>query len=130
MAGYTSAGVAAEVKSFIDDMPRAFDAADLIVCRSGASTVAEITAAGKPAIFIPFPRAADDHQMKNAEAIAKAGGAVLMKESEMTAERLAATIAELFADRATLSEMASKAKAMSHRDAAGRVAEIAVGLIG
>jgi UDP-N-acetylglucosamine--N-acetylmuramyl-(pentapeptide) pyrophosphoryl-undecaprenol N-acetylglucosamine transferase len=129
VSGYTSAGVAAEVKPFIDDMPRAFEGADLIVCRSGASTVAEITAAGKPAIFIPFPRAADDHQTKNAEAISNAGGAVLMKESELTPEKLAATIAELFANRTKLAEMAAKAKAMSHKDAAGRVAERAVGLV-
>lgn len=127
--GYSGAGVAADVKPFIDDMPRAFASADLIVCRSGASTVAEIAAAAKPAIFIPFPRAADDHQTKNAEAIANAGGAVLMKETELTPEKLAGTINELFSDRARLAEMATKAKAMSHTNAAGRVAEIAVGLI-
>lgn len=130
VAGYSAAAVAADVRPFIDDMPSAFADADLIVCRSGASTVAEALAAAKPAIFIPFPRAADDHQTKNAEAIANAGGAVLMKESELTAEKLAVAIADLFANRARLSEMAAKAKAMSHTNAAGRVAERAVGLIG
>jgi UDP-N-acetylglucosamine--N-acetylmuramyl-(pentapeptide) pyrophosphoryl-undecaprenol N-acetylglucosamine transferase len=127
--GYTEAGVVADVRPFIDAMPQAFADADLIVCRSGASTVAEITAAGKPAIFVPFPRSADDHQTKNAEAVANAGGGVLMRESEMTPEKLAATVIDLFADRARLAAMAAKAKAMSHENAAGRVAEIAVGLI-
>ena len=61
-----------EVFKFIDDMPAAFARADLVVCRSGASTVAEIAAAGKPAVFVPFPRAADDHQRVNAEALARA----------------------------------------------------------
>lgn len=130
LSGYAAAGVSAEVRPFIDDMPRAFAEADLIVCRSGASTVAEITAAGKPAIFIPFPRAADDHQTKNAEAIAKAGGAVLMPESRLSPEGLASSIQELFSNRPMLADMAAKARAMSHKDAAGRVAEIAVGLIG
>jgi UDP-N-acetylglucosamine--N-acetylmuramyl-(pentapeptide) pyrophosphoryl-undecaprenol N-acetylglucosamine transferase len=128
--GYAAAAVTADVKPFIDDMPRAFAEADLIVCRSGASTVAEITAAGKPAIFIPFPQAADDHQTKNAQAVANAGGAVLMPQSVLTPEKLARAIVELFADRARLADMARKAKAMSRTDAAGRVAEIAVGLIG
>jgi UDP-N-acetylglucosamine--N-acetylmuramyl-(pentapeptide) pyrophosphoryl-undecaprenol N-acetylglucosamine transferase len=127
---YTQAGVAAEVCAFIDDMPRAFAEADLIVCRSGASTVAEILAAGKTAIFIPFPRAADDHQTKNAEAIANADGAVLMPESQLTPEKLASAIIALFTDRERLRQMSESAKQLSHTDAAGRVAEIAVGLIG
>jgi UDP-N-acetylglucosamine--N-acetylmuramyl-(pentapeptide) pyrophosphoryl-undecaprenol N-acetylglucosamine transferase len=127
--GYAEAGVVAAVLPFIDAMPQAFSDADLIVCRSGASTVAEITAAGKPAIFVPFPRSADDHQTKNAEAVSNAGGGVLMRESDMTPEKLAATIVDLFADRSKLAAMAGKAKAMSHENAAGRVAEIAVGLM-
>jgi UDP-N-acetylglucosamine--N-acetylmuramyl-(pentapeptide) pyrophosphoryl-undecaprenol N-acetylglucosamine transferase len=127
--GYAAAVVTADVKAFIDDMPRAFAEADLIVCRSGASTVAEITAAGKPAIFVPFPKAADDHQTKNAQAVANVGGGVLMSQSVLTPEKLARTIVELFADRAKLAEMAGKAKAMSHKNAAGRVAEIAKALI-
>ena len=129
-AGYAAADFPADVRAFIDDMPGAFSAADLIVCRSGASTVAEITAAGKPAIFIPFPRAADDHQTKNAEAIANASGAVLMRESELTPEKLATAITDLFTDRVRLARMATNAHRMSHTDAAGRVAEIAVGLVG
>jgi UDP-N-acetylglucosamine--N-acetylmuramyl-(pentapeptide) pyrophosphoryl-undecaprenol N-acetylglucosamine transferase len=128
-AGYEQAGVAAEVSAFIDDMPSAFARADLIVCRSGASTVAEITAAGKPAIFVPFPRAADDHQTKNAQALAQAKAAVLMPQSELTSEKLADAIVGLFADGQELAKMAEAARRLSHADAAGRIAEIAVSIV-
>ena len=87
-AAYLSAKVPAEVSPFIDDMPGAFARADLVVCRSGASTVAEIAAAGKPAIFIPLPTATDDHQRQNAATLATAGAARLLLQSEMTANRL------------------------------------------
>ena len=123
-AAYAKAGIKAQVSAFIDDMPGAFAGADLLVCRSGASTVAEITAAGKPAIFVPFPRAADDHQTRNAEAIAQGGAAVLVPQSELTPERLARLIIELFGNPARLKEMSERARALSHHDAAGRVARM------
>jgi UDP-N-acetylglucosamine--N-acetylmuramyl-(pentapeptide) pyrophosphoryl-undecaprenol N-acetylglucosamine transferase len=129
LSGYQSAGVTADVKAFIDDMPLAFAEADLIVCRSGASTVAEIAAAGKTAIFIPLPTAADDHQTKNAEALAFADAGVLMPQSQLTPEKLALAIVELLSDRAKLQAMSENARRMSHADAAARVAEIAAGLI-
>jgi UDP-N-acetylglucosamine--N-acetylmuramyl-(pentapeptide) pyrophosphoryl-undecaprenol N-acetylglucosamine transferase len=94
----------------------------LLVCRSGASTVAEVTAAGKPAILIPFPQAADDHQRRNAEAIAKSGAAMLIPQADLTPERLAQVIVGLFSDRKRLQEMSERARALSHDDAAGRVA--------
>jgi len=121
-AAYQQAGIAAEVSAFIDDMPAAFARADLVLCRSGASTVAEVTAAGKPAIFVPFPQAADDHQHRNAEAIAQGGAAALVPQAELTPERLAQVITELFADPKRLKEMAERARALSHHDAAGLVA--------
>jgi UDP-N-acetylglucosamine--N-acetylmuramyl-(pentapeptide) pyrophosphoryl-undecaprenol N-acetylglucosamine transferase len=121
---YQRAGIAAEVSAFIDDMPAAFARADLLLCRSGASTVAEATAAGKPAIFVPFPQAADDHQRRNAEAIAQGGAAVLVPQAELTPERLAQVVTELFADPRRLKEMAERARALSHHDAAGRVARM------
>src|SRR5580692_3753909 len=83
LAAYASANESAKVFKFIEDMPAEFAQADLVVCRSGASTVAEITAAGKPAIFVPFPRAADDHQRVNAEALALEGAAVVVEESKL-----------------------------------------------
>src|SRR5215469_14711735 len=128
-AAYTRAGIAAEVSAFIDNMPQAFAGADLLVCRSGASTVAEVTAAGKPAIFIPFPRAADDHQRRNAEAIAEAGAAVLIPEAELTPEKLAQTVTELLSDPARLQTMAAKARQLGHPDAAAKVAEMVVQLL-
>src|SRR5262249_2452581 len=87
-AAYTSLGGLAEAHRFIDNMPSYFAQADLIVCRSGASTVAEITAAGKPAIFVPFPRATDDHQKRNAEALERAGAAVMLEEAKLNRETL------------------------------------------
>lgn len=120
-AAYSHAGIEAEVSAFIDKMPEAFARADLLVCRSGASTVAEVSAAGKPAIFIPFPQAADDHQRRNAEAIAQGGAAVLIPQVELTPQRLAQVIVELMSNRNQLKKMSERARALSHDDAAGRV---------
>src|SRR5262249_10671466 len=127
---YAQAGASAEVSAFIDNMPEPFAGADLLVCRSGASTVAEATAAGKPAIFVPFPQAADDHQRRNAEAIVAGGAALMVPQSELTPERLAETVVALLTDRQRLKEMSARAKALSHVDAAGRVARIAAELAG
>jgi UDP-N-acetylglucosamine--N-acetylmuramyl-(pentapeptide) pyrophosphoryl-undecaprenol N-acetylglucosamine transferase len=127
-AAYARAGIGAEVSAFIDNMPQAFARADLLVCRSGASTVAEITAAGKPAIFVPFPEAADDHQRRNAEAISQGGAAVLISQAELTPERMAQTVVNLMGDRARLKEMSERARALSHRDSAGRVARMVADL--
>jgi len=124
-AAYLRSGLSGEVSPFIDDMPLAFANADLLICRSGASTVAEIAASGKPAIFIPFPGATDDHQLRNAEALAEAGAAVLLPEKELTPSRLADLVAELLSDRDRLAQMSVKARAMSHSDAAGEIANIA-----
>ena len=124
-AAYKEAGFQAEVSKFIDDMPSAFAAADLILCRSGASTVAEITAAAKPAVFVPFPRAADDHQLKNAEALEKAGAGRLIPESHLTSDRLASTVAELIRRPDTLAEMSTKARALAHPEASHEIAQMA-----
>lgn len=129
-AAYNRAGASAEVSAFIDKMPEAFAQADLLVCRSGASTVAEATAAGKPAIFIPFPQAADDHQRRNAEAIVAGGAAVLIPQAELTAERLARTVIELLSAPQRLKEMGQRARALSHVDAAGRMARMVAELAG
>ncbi|HWG49512.1 MAG TPA: undecaprenyldiphospho-muramoylpentapeptide beta-N-acetylglucosaminyltransferase [Candidatus Acidoferrales bacterium] len=128
-AAYSRKGIQAEVSAFIDNMPQAFARADLLVCRAGASTVAEVTAAGKPAIFIPFPQAADDHQRRNAEAIAEGGAAILIPQSELTPERLASLTIELMKDRGRLQQMSERARALSHHDAAGRVAKMVAELV-
>lgn len=129
-AAYLRAPVPAEVSPFIDDMSAAFARADLVVCRSGASTVAEIAAAGKPAIFIPFPRAADDHQRRNAEALAARGAALLIPESELTRERLVAAVAGLLNDAEARCRMGAAAKAMAHANAAATIAGIVARLAG
>ena len=127
---YRQAGMNAQVSKFIDNMPQAFADADLVLCRSGASTVAEITAAGKPAVFVPFPQAADNHQMRNAEALVKANAAELIPERELTTERLVSTVAVLFSDAARLQTMAHNARALSHPQAAAEIAGMAAELAG
>jgi len=129
-AAYEKAGIAADVSAFIDDMPRAFAQADLLVCRSGASTVAEAAAAGKPAVYIPLPTAADDHQRRNAEAILEGGAAVLIPQAELTPAKLAQTVAELMGNHTKLEQMSARAKKLSHNDAAGRVARMVGELAG
>ena len=124
------AGISAEVAPFIDDMPGAFARADLLVCRSGASTVAEITAAGKPAIFVPLPTAADDHQRHNAETLANAGAALLLPQGELTADRLTQEIAGLVGDRARLAQMGTAARQFAHPHAAAEIAGLAARIAG
>jgi UDP-N-acetylglucosamine--N-acetylmuramyl-(pentapeptide) pyrophosphoryl-undecaprenol N-acetylglucosamine transferase len=126
----STAGVSAEVFKFIEDMPAAFARADLVVCRSGASTVAEITAAGKSAIFVPFPRAADDHQRVNAEALAGSGAAVVVEESKLEGVWLAETIAALLGDSRRLQQMSEAARGLAHPDAARDIAKMAAQVSG
>jgi UDP-N-acetylglucosamine--N-acetylmuramyl-(pentapeptide) pyrophosphoryl-undecaprenol N-acetylglucosamine transferase len=123
-------GESAEVFKFIEDMPAAFAQADLVVCRSGASTVAEITAAGKPAIFVPFPRAADDHQRVNAEVLERAGAAVVVEELKLEGVWLAETIAALLGDPARLARMSEAARGLAHPNAARDIAAMAARVAG
>jgi UDP-N-acetylglucosamine--N-acetylmuramyl-(pentapeptide) pyrophosphoryl-undecaprenol N-acetylglucosamine transferase len=127
---YLDAGASAEVHAFIDDMPGAFARAGLLVCRSGASTVAEVMAAGKPAIFVPFPRAADDHQKRNAEALERAGAAVMLEEAQLTSDSLVQTVSRLFGDPTGLEKMSAAAKSLAHPDAAQQIAKMAARLAG
>ncbi len=124
------AGLKFEVFKFIEDMPAAFARADLVVCRSGASTVAEIAAAGKPAVFVPFPRAADDHQRVNAEALARHGAAVVVEESKLEGVWLAETIAALLGDPVRLERMSRAARELAHPNAARDIAAMAARLAG
>jgi UDP-N-acetylglucosamine--N-acetylmuramyl-(pentapeptide) pyrophosphoryl-undecaprenol N-acetylglucosamine transferase len=130
LAAYVFLGESAEVFKFIEDMPAAFARADLVVCRSGASTVAEITAAGKPAIFVPFPRAADDHQRVNAEALASEGAAVVVEESKLEGVWLAETIAALLGDPQRLQIMSEAARGLAHPNAARDIAAMAARVAG
>jgi UDP-N-acetylglucosamine--N-acetylmuramyl-(pentapeptide) pyrophosphoryl-undecaprenol N-acetylglucosamine transferase len=123
---YTDHKIAVEVSAFIDDMPQRFADADLIVCRSGASTVAEVAAAGKCALFVPFPGAADDHQLRNAESLAQADAALLIPESELSPERFVNEVTALLASPERLAAMGGKARALAHPDAAAHVAAMAL----
>jgi UDP-N-acetylglucosamine--N-acetylmuramyl-(pentapeptide) pyrophosphoryl-undecaprenol N-acetylglucosamine transferase len=129
-AAYAKLGGSVEAHRFIDDMPAAFARADLLICRSGASTVAEVTAAGKPAVFVPFPRAADDHQKRNAEALERVGAAVMLEESKLTSESLVDAVSKLFTDPSRLQKMGDAARKLSHPNAARDIAAIAARLAG
>lgn len=129
-AAYTDHAGRAEAYRFIDDMPAFFARASLLICRSGASTVAEVTAAGRPAILVPFPRAADDHQKRNAEALQRAGAAVMLEESKLTRESLVESVASLFADPKRLAEMADAARRLSHPNAAHDIGAMAARVAG
>jgi UDP-N-acetylglucosamine--N-acetylmuramyl-(pentapeptide) pyrophosphoryl-undecaprenol N-acetylglucosamine transferase len=117
-----------QVAPFLDDMPRRFEAADLVLARSGASTVAELAAAGKPAVLVPLPTAADDHQRKNAEVMAAAGAARVLLEPDLTPAQLEGTLSELLAAPAELQRMAENARTLAHPDASERIAAIAMAL--
>jgi len=122
--------LSSEVHQFIDDMPATFARADLLVCRSGASTVGEITAAGKPAIFVPFPHAADDHQNVNARALERAGAAVVVEESNLEAAYLVDTIAAMLNDPVRLHSMSAAAKSLAHPKAVEEIAAMVRRLAG
>ncbi|MGB7599034.1 MAG: undecaprenyldiphospho-muramoylpentapeptide beta-N-acetylglucosaminyltransferase [Candidatus Sulfotelmatobacter sp.] len=126
----SGSGESVQVFKFIEDMPSAFARADLVVCRAGASTVAEITAAGKPAIFVPFPRAADDHQRVNAETLARSGAAVVVEESKLEGVWLAETIAALLGDARRLHIMSEAARGLSHPNAARDIAAMGARVAG
>jgi UDP-N-acetylglucosamine--N-acetylmuramyl-(pentapeptide) pyrophosphoryl-undecaprenol N-acetylglucosamine transferase len=113
--------VSGELVAFIDDMARRYAEADLVICRAGAVTVAELSAAGMASILVPFPHAVDDHQSANAGFLAKHGAAILLPQKDLDANRLAGLIGTL--DRAKLLDMAEKARALGKPDAARVVAQ-------
>lgn len=117
---YRTVGVEAEVSAFIDNMAEAYDWADLIVCRAGALTIAELTAAAKPSLLVPFPHAVDDHQTQNARHLVEAGGAELIQQAELTSERLTAALDALLKSD-VLASMAVKARQVAHLDAVERL---------
>lgn len=129
-AAYGSYAGRHEVGAFFDDMPARFAAADVVVCRAGASTISELCAAGRPAILVPYPHAADDHQRHNAETLREAGAAVMLADDELNGETLAAVVAQLAGDPDRRREMARAARALAQPDAAGRIADVADRLLG
>jgi UDP-N-acetylglucosamine--N-acetylmuramyl-(pentapeptide) pyrophosphoryl-undecaprenol N-acetylglucosamine transferase len=125
--GYAAAGVHAEVYAFIDDMAGRYGAADLVICRAGALTVAELACAGVASILVPFPYAVDDHQTGNAKFLSARGAAILLPQPELSAERLAGLLRGLTRER--LLEMAEKARALGKPDATEAVARACMELV-
>jgi len=123
-AAYQERGVEAEITAFIEDMPRAFAKADVIIARSGALTVGELAAAGKAALLIPFPAATDQHQLENARALERAGGARVIEQAALTPERLVKELTELLVRPERLTEMEQGARSVARLNAAERIADL------
>ena len=128
--GYRRAGLAARVEPFLYAMDREIKDADLVVSRAGATTLAELTAAGKPALLIPLPTAADDHQRKNAEVLARAGAAEVVDQRTLTGAELAARITALTQDAARRRAMGAAARALAKPDAARAIVDKVLELAG
>jgi UDP-N-acetylglucosamine--N-acetylmuramyl-(pentapeptide) pyrophosphoryl-undecaprenol N-acetylglucosamine transferase len=127
---YRQAGLQADVEPFLFDMGRQLGEADVVVCRGGMTTLAEIMAAGKAAVVIPLPTATDDHQRKNAEALAVAGAADLLLQRDLTGPVLAARVMALAADRGRRDRMAAAARTLARPDAARVIVDRALELAG
>ena len=121
---YARLGVQAEVVAFIEDMATAYGWADLAVCRAGALTLAEVTAAGVGTVLVPYPHAVDDHQTRNAEYLVAAGAAVLQPQDSLTVAGLAELLAPLLGDRDRLRDMARQARGLARPDATAEVVRV------
>ena len=121
---YAAAGIEAEVASFFDDVPARMANAQLVIARAGASTVAEITTIGRPAILVPFAAAAGDHQTANARPLAEAGAALAIAEPDFSAARLTDAITQILTDPARAAQMAGAARALGRPDAAARLYDL------
>ena len=121
-------GIEAQATPFIDDMASAYAQADLLVCRAGATTIAELTVCKKPAILVPFPYAADDHQTVNARSMVRSGAAILVQEKDLTGAKLADELRGLEADRERLRKMSRESGLLGRPEAAREIAEVCVSL--
>ncbi len=122
--GYADQDFPADVREFIDDMAGAYLGADLVLCRAGATTLAELTVCKKASILVPFPHATDDHQAVNAKALVDAGAAIMFREAELTGEKLAAAIRELKNDPPRLAKMEKAAGMLGRPEASGEIAAV------
>lgn len=123
---YRAAGVGCEIRAYFTDLPAEIARAHVIIARAGASTVAELSVAGRPAILVPLPIATDDHQTDNAEGLAAAGGAIMVPQPQFTAERLAAALTIWLADPSALAAAAARARSVGYPDAAARLADLVI----
>lgn len=119
---YRSAGVQCAVEPFIADMAAAYTWADVVICRAGALTIAEVAAAGVPSILVPFPHAVDDHQTANARYLVERGGALMLSDADLSAERLAEALHSIADEPARMAEMAERARAAAYLTATEDVA--------
>jgi UDP-N-acetylglucosamine:LPS N-acetylglucosamine transferase len=126
---YESAGIMVDVRPFLFDMPTALHTADLVVCRSGAMTLAELTVCGKPSVLIPLPNAIYQHQAHNAEVLRKAGAALVIPQSELTGEKFADVIGSLLHDPRRLGQMSERSRALGRTDSAQAIVRDCVQLI-
>jgi UDP-N-acetylglucosamine--N-acetylmuramyl-(pentapeptide) pyrophosphoryl-undecaprenol N-acetylglucosamine transferase len=127
-AALAVAGIKAEIGKFFGDLPQRMARAHLVIARSGASTLAELTVIGRPAILIPYPSAMDDHQTANASVLEKAGAAWVVRQDALDPQILARMLDEIFAHPQKLAERAAAAKSLGHADAAERLADLAEGI--
>jgi UDP-N-acetylglucosamine--N-acetylmuramyl-(pentapeptide) pyrophosphoryl-undecaprenol N-acetylglucosamine transferase len=127
---YERAGLDARVEAYLFAMDREMKQADLVVARAGATTLSELAAAGRAAVLVPLPTATDDHQRRNAEAVARAGGAVVLEERGLTGERMASEVLALVRDPARLRQMGARARTLARPDAASRIADRVCALAG
>ena len=125
---YHKAGIAADVREFINDMAQAYAWADLVVCRSGASSVAELTALGKPAILIPYPYAIGDHQTRNAVLLETAGAARVLRDQDLKNGRLTREIRSIIEKPGLLDEMAERSRKLGRPEAARIIARALIDL--
>jgi UDP-N-acetylglucosamine--N-acetylmuramyl-(pentapeptide) pyrophosphoryl-undecaprenol N-acetylglucosamine transferase len=127
--GYRACGFEPDVREFITDMSAAYAGADLIVCRAGATTLAELTVCRKPSILVPFPFAADNHQVQNARSLVDAGAAVMIEEKDLTGERLAREIRAILSDPEQREKMARAAGRMGSPQAAKEITDVCTDLV-
>ena len=129
-SAYAAAGVDAKVTPFIEDMAEAYAWADLVICRSGALTIAELAATGVAALLVPYPYAVDDHQTANAKYLADNGAALLIQQRDLTADKLAGVLKTLCTDRAPLRQMSVASRALAKPHATAQVAAICAAYAG
>ncbi|NNC76461.1 MAG: undecaprenyldiphospho-muramoylpentapeptide beta-N-acetylglucosaminyltransferase [Woeseiaceae bacterium] len=127
---YAGSGIDVELTPFIEDMASAYEWADLVVCRAGALTIAELCAVGLPALLIPYPSAVDDHQTANARPLVDAGAALLIDERDLSAANLCASLKDWFCERSILQSRADKARSLARPDALKRISGICLELAG
>jgi UDP-N-acetylglucosamine--N-acetylmuramyl-(pentapeptide) pyrophosphoryl-undecaprenol N-acetylglucosamine transferase len=127
--GYRAVGMEPDVRDFITDMSQAYADADLVVCRAGATTLAELTVCKKPSILVPFPAAADNHQVKNAESLVEAGAAVMIEERDLTGELLADQIRSILCNPDRRERMARAAGLLGSPQAAQEIADVCTELV-